>query len=108
MNNSFVFSKLPHEFLDPVLVVERLLLRRRATFVSKCDFQPGIEKSQLAQSCRQPLELELNRESENRRVRQKSNERAGVLFVFDFTDDAELLGGFTALESHVINLGLTG
>jgi hypothetical protein len=34
MNNSFVLAELPHEFLDTVLVVERLLLRRRAAFVS--------------------------------------------------------------------------
>ena len=90
-----------------MLVVERLLLRRRATLVSKRDFQPGIEKGQLAQSRRQSLELKFSSEGENRRVRQKSNECAGVLFVFDFADDAEFLSGFTALESHVINLGFT-
>ena len=52
------------------------------------------------------LELELGRDGEDRRVGHEGDQRAGVLLVFDFADDAELFGRFAALERHVVNLAV--
>ncbi len=106
MNDLFVFTELLDEFLDAVLVKKGLFLRRVATFIRERDLQTGIQERQLAQSRRQALELKLCRDRENRRVRQKSNEGAGCLFVFDFADDRELVGCFAFGEGHVIDFAL--
>ena len=42
MNDLFVLAQLPDEFVDPVLVKERLLLRRIDPLVRQGDFESGI------------------------------------------------------------------
>ena len=98
--------KLLDEFLDAVLVKKRLLFRRIDSLIRQCDFEPGIQESQLAQSRGQSLEFKFGRDREDRRVGQKRDQRAGILFVFDLADDAEFFGRFAALEGHVINLAV--
>ena len=50
MNDLFVLAQLLHEFLDAVLVEERLLLRRFAALVGQRDLEAGIEEGQFAQT----------------------------------------------------------
>ena len=106
MNDLLVLAQLPDEFLDAVLVEERFLFWRIVALVGERDFEAGIQERQLAQTRGQALEFELGRDGENRRVGQERDQRAGVLLVFDFADDLELLGRFAALERHVINLAV--
>src|SRR5204863_1749837 len=42
MNDLFVLAQLPDEFVDPVLVKERLLPRRIASLVRQGDLESGI------------------------------------------------------------------
>ena len=106
MNDLLVLAQLPDEFLNAVFVEKRLLFRRIVALVDERDFKAGIQESQFAQSRGQPLEFELGRDGENRRVGQERDQRAGVLLVFDFADDAEFLGRFAALERHVVDLAV--
>ena len=98
MNDLFVFAELLYEFLDAVLVKKRFLLWRIAALVGQRDLEAGIQEGQLAQPRRQPLELELRRDREDRRIGQERDERAGGLLVFDFADDRELVGRFALGE----------
>src|SRR5205823_6037277 len=107
MQNLFVLAELPDEFFDTVLVKKELLLRRIRTLVCKGDFEPRIEKCQLAQTRSQALELKLGRDCENRWIGQKSNECACGLFVFDLANDSEFVGRFPFGERHVIDLAVT-
>ncbi len=108
MNDVLVFPELLHEFLDPVLVEKDLLLRRLGPLILERDLEARIEECELAQTAGEALELKLRRDRENRRVGQESDERAGRLLVFQLADDAQFLGRFPALESHVVNLAVAG
>ena len=106
MQNLFVLAELLDEFFDAMLVKKCLFLRRVGTLVCKCDFKAGIKKCQLAQSGGQTLELKLGRNCKNGRIGQESDQRAGGLFVLNFTDDSEFIGCFSSGESHVIDLAV--
>src|SRR5262245_33487959 len=106
MENLFVLAELLHEFFDAVFVEKGLLLHWIGALVSKCDFETGIEECQLAQTRCQALELKLSRNCEDRRVRQKRDERAGTLLVFDLADYGEFVGRFPFGESHMIDLAV--
>ena len=72
----------------------------------RIDLQPGIEKRQFAQAAGKPLELELRRDREDRRVGQERDERAGLFGILQGADDGELLRGDAALERHVVDLAV--
>ena len=106
MNDLLVLAQLADEFVDPVLVKKRFFFRRIVALVDECNFKARIQESQLPQAGGKPLEFKLGGDRENRRVGEERHQRAGVLLVFDFADDTELLGRFAALEGHVINLAI--
>src|SRR5437764_5559779 len=106
MNDLLVLAQLPDEFLNAVLVKKRLFFRRIDSLIRQRDFEPGIQKCQLAQSRGQSLEFKFRRDGEDGRVGQKRDQRPGIFFVFDLADNAEFFGGFAALERHVVNLAL--
>src|SRR5436189_6308316 len=106
MQNLFVLAELPDEFFDTVLVKKELLLRRIRTLVCKGDFEPRIEKCQLAQTRSQALELKLGRNCKNRRIWQKSDECACGLFVFDLADDSEFVGRCAFAGCRVLDLAV--
>src|SRR5438067_2057606 len=83
MQNLLVLTKLLYELFDPVFVEEFLLLRRVAAFVRQRNFEAWIKKSQFAQASCQSLEFELGRNSEDRRIRQKRDQRSSRLFAFN-------------------------
>src|SRR6266404_7203550 len=107
MQNLFVLAELLDELFDTVLAKKELLLRRINTLVCKGDFEPRIQKRQLAQSRSQTFELKLGRDCENRRIWQESDECASSLLVFDLADDSEFVGRFPFGERHVIDLAVT-
>src|SRR6266404_6535029 len=94
MQNLFVLAELLDELFDTVLAKKELLLRRIGALVCKGDFEPRIQKCQLAQSRSQALELKLGRDCENRRIGQKSDECTRGLLVFYLADDSEFVGRF--------------
>src|SRR6266481_8221464 len=107
MQNLFVLTELLDELFDTVLVKKELLLRRINTLVCKGDFEPRIQKRQLAQSRSQTFELKLGRDCENRRIWQESDECLGGLLVFDLTDESKFVSRFPFGEGHVIDLAVT-
>ena len=106
MNDLFVLAELLYEFLDAMLVNEEFFFGRITALIGQCDFKTGIQERKLAQPRREPLEFVLRRDREDRRIGKKCDERAGRFFVLEFADDIQFLRGFSALESHVINLAL--
>src|SRR6266700_1428138 len=107
MQTLFVLAELLDELFYALLVKKELLLRRIGTLVCKGDFEPRIQKCQLAQSRSQALELKLGRDCENRRIWQESDECARGLLVFYLADDSEFVGRFPFGECHVIDLAVT-
>ena len=106
MEHLFVFAQLLDEFFDPVLVEKYFLLRSVAALVGKIDFQPRIEKGELAQAGCQSLEFKFRRDREDRRIGQERDQRSGDFFVFDFADDGKLVGRFPFGEGHVVYLAV--
>src|SRR6267378_2277673 len=107
MQNLFVLAELLDELFDTVLVKKELRLRRIGALVCEGDFEPWIQKCQLAQSRSQALKLKLGRDRENRRIGQKSDERTGSLLVFYLAYDSEFVGRFPFGERHVVDLAVT-
>src|SRR4029077_8578908 len=91
MQDLFVLAELLYKFFDPVFVEKLFYLRGVGTFIRKRDFQTGIEKRQFAQPRCETLKFELRRDGENRWVRQKRDQCAGGLFVFDLADDSQFV-----------------
>ncbi len=67
------------EFDDAVLVEKRLAARRLEPLVGEHDGQARIEERQFAQPAGEARIKELRRDRENRRVRLKRNQRAGLV-----------------------------
>src|SRR5205807_7785340 len=66
----------------------------------------GIEKCQFAKPRCKTLKFELRRDCENYRVREKRNQCASALFVFDLANNSEFVGRFALGESHVVDLAV--
>src|SRR5436190_19170995 len=106
VDNLLVLAQLPDEFLNAVLVKKRLFFGWIDPLIGQPDFEAGIQERQLAQSSRQTLELEFRRDGEDGRIGQKGNQRTGVFFVFDFSNNTDLLGGVASFEGHVVDLAI--
>src|SRR2546430_973780 len=66
MNDLLVFTQLPNEFFDPVLIEKGFFFERLDAFIRQINFEAGIKKRQLAQPARQTLELKFRRDREDR------------------------------------------
>src|ERR1700730_1630210 len=81
---------------------------RLGALVGQMNFQAAIEKSEFPQPVRKDIELELGRDRKDLGVRQKGDERSGMLFVLDFTNDFELPRRLAPGKSDQIDFAVPG